>query len=446
MYENHTSRDIARTFRARIGCRAKYRSDSASASSSDFIPQPNTTFDVPHAALNLYSILQQEVDIGIQALERESAEVAVTFFQSALQKMTVDQPLYDHLVHNLLLSYKLLIKQLLKNQDTSIALEFLRAALRLEIRGNMAEDATFLSKFAGALQDLAVVLLHDGLHEASLLCCRKAISVYPSPGASVNLTNALAATGGRARLSDFTTDIRPEQLGRHIFIACLPKSASTFLKNLLLKLTGYRDLFAVYAAGQTEHEIYLPTLREHADSNTITQQHCRASDANVHLMQAFGIRPVVLVRNIFDCVISLLDFYNNGAFKNSYFRADWPKLDEETKIDLLIENVIPWYFQFVASWDQAEREKRLVLHWLSYEQLTADKCSAVSKLLEFYGLGASARSIEKSISEVESKGRKNRFNKGVTGRGRSGLSNQQKEQVQRLTRYFPSTDFSRIGL
>jgi hypothetical protein len=58
--------------------------------------------------------LQQEVDIGVQPLERESADMAVTFFQSALQKMTVDQPLYDHLVHNLLLSYKLLIKQLLK--------------------------------------------------------------------------------------------------------------------------------------------------------------------------------------------------------------------------------------------------------------------------------------------------------------------------------------------
>ena len=72
-----------------------------SVSDSDFIPQSITTFDVPPDALNLYSILQLEVDIGVQALERESADMAVTFFQSALQKMTVDQPLYAHLVHNL---------------------------------------------------------------------------------------------------------------------------------------------------------------------------------------------------------------------------------------------------------------------------------------------------------------------------------------------------------
>jgi len=415
-------------------------------SNSQSMPASVQTIDVPDDGRNLYSILEQEVELGVQSLTRGSADMAVTFFQSALQKMTVDQPLYDHLVHDLLLSYKLLIQQLLENHDTSTAVDFVNASLSLEISGRMSEDAMFLRRFAGVFQNLAVILFQSGLYEASLVCCRKAISVYASPGAYVNFTNALAATGGRARLSDFTTELTPGQLGRHLFIACVPKSASTFLKNLLLRLTGYRDLFAVYAAGQTEHEIYLPTLCENADSNTVTQQHCRASDANVHLMQAFGIRPVVLVRNIFDSVMSLLDFYNGGAFKTSYFRADWPRLDEETKIDLLIENVIPWYFQFVGSWDLAEKQQRLEVHWLSYEEFIADKCSAVLKILGFYGLGASRGGVEQCIREAESNGRKNRFNKGVAGRGRSGLTERQKDQVRRLARYFPSTDFGRIGL
>jgi hypothetical protein len=415
-------------------------------SKSQFIGPSGKTIDVPHLSRNLYSILQEEVDLGAQALRRESADMAVTLFQSALQKMAVDQPFYDHLVHNLLLSYKLLIEKLLKNADTSLALDFLRAALRLEIRGEMAEDSPFLRRFAGTFQSLGIVFLQNRMKEESLLCCRKAISVYPSPGSYVNLTNALAATGQLAQLSDFTTEITRDQLGRHIFIACVPKSASTFLKNLLVNLTGYRDLFTVYAAGQSEHEIYLPTLREMAHLDTVTQQHCRASDANVHLMQAFGIRPVVLVRNIFDSVMSLLDFYNKGAFRDSYFRADWQALDEETKIDLLIENVIPWYFQFVASWDEAGKQKRLEVHWLSYEDLVADKPSCVLKVLEFYGLGASRRGIEQRIAEIESEERKIRFNKGVTGRGGSGLNNRQKEQIRRLTRFYPSTDFGRIGL
>ena len=402
--------------------------------------------DISRTSGNLYSILQQEVELGIQALSRESADMAVTLFQSALQKLTVDQPLYDHLVHNLLLSYKLLIKKLLKNGDRDLALDFLRAALRLEIRGSMAQDPAFLRKFAGAFQSLGIVFFQNNLNQASLWCCRKAISVYPGPGSYVNLTNSLAASGERAELSDFTTEITPDQLGRHIFIACVPKTASTFLKNLLASVTGYRDLFTVYAAGQTEHEIYLPTLRESAHVDTVTQQHCRASDANIHLMQAFGIRPVVLVRNIFDSVMSLLDFYNQGACQTSYFRADWPGLDEETKIDLLIENVIPWYFQFVASWDLAQKQQRLEIFWLTYEELTANKPSSVLKVLEFYGLGASRRGVEERIREIESEKQKNRFNKGIAGRGKSGLNDRQKEQIRRVARFYPSTDFGRIGL
>src|SRR5437660_10524002 len=186
-----------------------------SDSGSHFVPQSGQTIDVPHLSRNLYSILQEEVDLGAQALKRESADMAVTLFQSALQKLTVDQPFYDHLVHNLLLSYKLLIEKLLKRGDTSTALDFLRAALRLEIRGNMAEDSTFLRKFAGAFQNLGIVFFQNSLNEASLFCCRKAISVYPSPGSYINLTNSLAATGQRAKLSDFTTEITPQQLGRH---------------------------------------------------------------------------------------------------------------------------------------------------------------------------------------------------------------------------------------
>src|SRR5437016_301811 len=213
-----------------------------SDSISHFIRASDT--DLPPVSPNLYDILHDEVDLGVQALKRKSPDMAVTFFQSALEKLTIDDPFYDHLVHNLFLSYKLLIETLLQQGEKSMAQDFLRASLRLEIRGEMAEDSTFLRKFAGAFQSLGIVCFQNNLNEESLLCCRKAISVYPSPGSYVNLTNSLAATGQRAKLSDFTTEITPDQLGRHLFIACVPKSASTFLKNLLVDVQGYRDRFS----------------------------------------------------------------------------------------------------------------------------------------------------------------------------------------------------------
>ena len=187
-------------------------------SSPHFSPQSEKTTLVPQTSGNLYSILQPEVYLGSRALQGESAEMAVTLFQSALLKLTVDQPFYDHLVHNLLLSYKRLIEKLIKTHDIATAREFVRAALRLEIRGRMAQDATFLRKFSGVFQDLGIVLLRNRLNQESVLCCRKVISVYPSPGSYVNLTNSLSAAGQRARLSDFTTEVTKDQLGRHLLL------------------------------------------------------------------------------------------------------------------------------------------------------------------------------------------------------------------------------------
>ena len=409
--------------------------------------QARQTVDAPDLNRNLYSAIQQEVDLGAQALKQGNADVAVTFFQSALQKMSPDMPFYDHLVHNLLLSYRDLTERLLAEGKEELALRFAESALTLEVKGEMSHDTVFRQRFAEVFQTLSVLLFKNTKFELSLACVRKAITIQPFPSDHINLTNSLSACGTPARLTDFTTEITPEQLGRHIFIACVPKTASTFLKNILLSLTGYRDMFSVYAAGQTEHELYLPTIRECAHLDTVTQQHCRASDANVHIMQAFGIRPVVLVRNIFDSVMSLLDFYNKqGAYFNTYFRNDFPSLDEQTKIDLLIDNVMPWYFQFVASWDLVEKQRRLEIHWLTYEKLISDKAVAIQRILNFYGLGAYEKAVASKIQETESESRKIRFNKGVAGRGKTGLSDDQKDRIRRLTRYYPSTDFGRIGL
>jgi len=409
--------------------------------------QSRQTIDASNLNQNLLSALQQEVDFGAQALKQGNPEIAVTFFQSALAKMSVEMPFYDHLVHNLLLSYKAVVEGLLTKGDFETAERFVDASLDLDIRGQMADDSVFQQNFADAFQALGLACFNQGKFELSLRCCRKAISVFQSPSYHINLTNSLVAARSRPVLADFTTEITPEQLGRHIFIACVPKSASTFLKNVLASLTGYKDVFMVYAAGQTEHEIYLPTLRHTAHLDTVTQQHCRASDANVHLMQAFGIQPVVLVRNIFDSVMSLLDFYNiQGAFYSTYFRADFQTLDEETKIDLIIDSVLPWYFQFVASWSLVEKEQRLPVHWLTYEDLIGDKQAAVQRVLNFYGLGAHEKAVAGKIAEAEGEGRKIRFNKGVSGRGLAGLTETQKERIRRFARYYPTTDFGRIGL
>lgn len=372
--------------------------------------------------------------------------MAITFFRSAQGKVKPDFPFYDPLSHNLLLAHKARIEQLLANQKIDEALSLLDDALELDIVGTMSGDTIFRRSFADAIQNLGLVFFEHLQFKACVECCRRAISIEPCPTYTVNLTNALSILKEKPLLSDFTSRVAEQDLGKHVFIACVPKSASTFLKNVLVGITGYRDLFAVFAAGQNEHDLFLPVLDEYADQNTVTQQHCRASEANIQIMQAFGIRPVVLVRNIFDAIVSLHDFYKTGAYFNSYFRGSFMELDDQTQVDLLIDNIVPWYLQFVASWDLVEKEKRLDILWLDYVDLTQNKEDSIENILRFYGLGAARTAIEKTIKTTEADARRNRFNKGVAGRGIKNLTKDQKERIILLTKYHRNTDFGRIGL
>lgn len=396
----------------------------------------------PHLA----TMLQQEMDLGARALQQGNPDMAITFFRSALTKITTDFPFYDHINHNLLLAIKNRAEQLLKSGRKAEALELLEHGLAIDIEGPMIADRPFRRAFADTVHAMGLVFFENTEIASSLECIRRAIAIEPNPLYHVDVTNALSILKQPAVLSDFTEDITPKQLGRHVFIACVPKSASTFLKNVLTDLTQYRDVFSVYSAWQTDQEIYLPTIVEYADQNTVTQQHCRASESNIQIMQAFNIRPVILVRNVFDAVVSMVDFYRQGASFNSYHRADFPNLSEEKQVDLIIDFIVPWYLQFVASWKLAEQENRVETYWLTYEELTQNKTDSIKNLLEFYGLGAHGGSVERLVAANEAESRRNRFNKGVAGRGKSSLTDAQKQRIIALTEYYPATDFRSIGL
>ena len=390
--------------------------------------------------------LQQEVDHATRQLQQGNAELAVALFQRALQKTPVSFPGYDLIAHNLLVASKQRIEQLLLTGDHAGTTPYIRIVLGLQLRGQMAQDRQFRTSFADSIHGLGNAYFDHSQFEAAAQCFRKALSIELCPTYHTNLSNALAALKAPGKLSDYAPTLAPNKLGQHLFIACMPKSGSTFLKNVLCQVTGYEDRYFFYAHGQNEHDFYLPNVIKFSEKNTVTQQHSRASHANVQMMQAFNIKPVVLTRNIFDAMMSLLDFYKNGAAINTYHQRDFEQMNDEQRIDLIIDYYAPWYFQFFASWLEAESQRRLPVMWLSYEEMIADKPLAIECVLRFYGSRVNRETIKQAIAAVETDGRKNRFNKGIAGRGQTSLSTEQKARIKALTRHYPSTDFSRLGL
>lgn len=404
----------------------------------------NTVTDLER---RLAQIVQEDIQRGIQYLNHDQADRAVQAFKLAREKANGHAVITDVITHNLLTAYRQHVERILRTDDHTRANPFIREAAELRIQGPMKDDDAFRGKFADTFKNLGMDLYYARQYEPALFFFRKAIEVEPCPSYYVDLTNALAFVKTPARLVDYTRAYTPEELGRHIFIACSPKSGSTFLKNLLVNLTGFKDLFSVYAGLQNEHDLDLPQMIKFGKDNTVTQQHSRASEANIQMMQAFGIRPVILVRDIYDSLLSLVDFYSQGFTFSTFFnKEDFLSFSHDKKLDLLIEFAIPWYFQFVASWQRAEAEGRLEMMWLTYEEMIADKPAAVKKLLGYYGMAVPDDAIEDRIRFIEGDGERNRFNKGIAGRGKSGVSDRHKARIRELAEYFPSADFSCIGV
>ena len=237
--------------------------------------------------------------------------------------------------------------------------------------------------------------------------------------------------------------------GEYIFLATMPKSGSTFFGRVLVEITGFERVYLASAYLNLEEELYLPRVIDQINRGTVTQQHVRANRVNIEMMQRFGIRPVVIVRNLDDAIVSLREHLLReklDSMPGFYPTADFVDQDETTQYDFLIDYVLPWYMGFYASWWTAKQSGELDVLWLRYEDLIADWAAGVEQALKFYGLEANPSRIEDAIKSVEGGSReRSRINVGRAGRGHEILSDQQRARARSLARYYPQVDFSSVG-
>lgn len=233
-----------------------------------------------------------------------------------------------------------------------------------------------------------------------------------------------------------------------IVFACMPKTASTFLQNVIAEISGFPTKALCTGHGHNEQDISLATLADTAFTNTVTHMHIRATEENIKLMRAVGIRPTVLVRNIFDIVASFRDHCLKQGITSSmgYIDESFMDMDKTTQYDMIIDLCMPWFIYFYVSWYKATETKALDTNWLCYEDITADKPGCVLRLCQYYGIETSQQNVAKAIAAVEGDRIRSNFNKGQAGRGASELTEAQKQRLIQFTRYYPTVNFLRIGI
>lgn len=237
--------------------------------------------------------------------------------------------------------------------------------------------------------------------------------------------------------------------GKYVFVACMPRTGSTYLTRALSLATGFPRANLTYRKERNEQELYLPRLVQDFNRWTVTQQHVKATGPNLELFQAFDIRPVVLVRSIPDCIVSLRDhllFQGWTRFPGIHASAQFPEWPDEKQLSFLVNFAGPWFVGFYVSWFEARASGEVDSLWLRYEDLRTDWTTGIGRVLDYYDVPQTRDRIEQARSRLDTARKTTRFNVGVAGRGHELLSQRDLDQLSQLASYYPWIDFGDAGL
>ena len=200
--------------------------------------------------------------------------------------------------------------------------------------------------------------------------------------------------------------------------------------------------------GYREQELYLNGLIENNVKGKLLtpQQHLRCSEHTEKIFNIMGTKVILLVRNIFDTVMSLKDHCENEnvVFPSGYMNQDiWDELTEHEKYEFLSKLVIPWYINFYVGWRESDYYKSGNVLIVSYEKMTTETKSEFQKICEFINEPFDESKFDKVLEGIG--GKRTRKNKGVAGRGVK-LDDNLKKVTRDYTKFYKGVDFSKIGL
>lgn len=226
----------------------------------------------------------------------------------------------------------------------------------------------------------------------------------------------------------------------HLLVACMPKSGSTFLTSILNSLPDFQQGILVPDSGRREQELDRIELLRHDNYNYAAQHHVRYSGVTQTLIEQFDIKPIVIVRNIYDAMVSIRDHFRNESTIKPMgyafpYMKEWPNEQLE---EFIVDTFTPWYLNFYLSWLECEDYVMV-----TYDELTVSPYKVISRIEQTFSLGLSPEQIAEAV--VSGSGKFTRFNVGRKGRGEE-LNDYCRTHINRMAGYYREIDFSPLGI
>ncbi|MEI9997214.1 MAG: sulfotransferase domain-containing protein [Rhizomicrobium sp.] len=227
-----------------------------------------------------------------------------------------------------------------------------------------------------------------------------------------------------------------------VLLAFAPKAAGTFLRTAAIYAVDGQLTRVVHAQGGRDGTPYLPVYVLYLaggfpDSTLVTHVHMQALPANRHFLEALGLKPVIMLRDVPDMLTSYLDMLaaepaSPSHWLNAAIPPDFARLSDATKADFMIDTILPWYASYFATWlDYVHRAPDRVCV-LRYSDLQRDPSGVLHRLLAHSGLPRSEDMCELAIAAAWKDKQDYRFNRGEEGRGRARLNARQLARIEQL--------------
>jgi hypothetical protein len=242
-----------------------------------------------------------------------------------------------------------------------------------------------------------------------------------------------------------------------VAVCCMPKSGSTHLFTSLQRVPGRPKLETAYlhkpyrnpdfvGALSVEHEIDELSLLflELSGKPWVSHMHTKWTPYTEKVFEGYGIKPIVVSRNIFDAIVSMDDMLRKGqvdGFPMIRTPANYGRIPQAERLAFLCDYVGPWYLDYVVSWTRMEGEHLK----LRYEtDILGFGPHTMQALRDFLGWREVTDDEFAEAFEVSDDDRRSRsrLNQGVAGRGER-IPVEARDRLRRLAKiYEREVDFT----
>ncbi len=192
-----------------------------------------------------------------------------------------------------------------------------------------------------------------------------------------------------------------------IFIAGMPISASTLLKNMLGRIPFY---FTRYSP-MTE-EIAINKNISHSafnfcpkNSYTLFKTHLNPDKENIEILDKNSVKKVIVsYRDLRDVALSryyrVLEFPKKA---NDPRYIDYRKMNKEEGINHSINVICEHYIKWINGWIKHAEDRPGFIHFCKFEDLINSRKTELKKILKFYEINLDEGLIDSIISNTEGK-------------------------------------------